>query len=80
MEIEFVADPIDNNQNNEAADGDANNDQIPEAPPVERFALPLTIVIEWKDQANDNYFASNNASCDGDGYRPVVFVSTLLYR
>ena len=60
MQIEFVADPINNNQNNKAADGDVNNDPIPEAPPVERFALAPAIAIEWKDQANDNYFASKN--------------------
>ena len=59
MQIEFVADPIDINQN-KATDGDVNNDPIPEAPPVERFALAPAIVIEWKDQANDNYFASKN--------------------
>ena len=46
MQIEFVADPINNNQNNKAADGDVNNDPIPEAPPVERFALAPAIVIE----------------------------------
>ena len=59
MQIEFVADPINNNQN-KAMDGDVNNDPIPEAPPVERFGLAPAIVIEWKDQANDNYFASKN--------------------
>ena len=39
---------------------DANNDPIPEAPPVERFPFAPAIVIEWKDQENDNYFASKN--------------------
>ena len=81
MEIEFVADPIDNNQNNEAADGDANNDHIPEAPPVERFALPLAIVIEWKDQANDNYFASNNSQGTPGVHASVTDIDPLcLFR
>ena len=85
IQIEFVADPINNNQNNKAADGDVNNDPIPEAPPVERFALAPAIVIEWKDQANDNYFASKNFQGTTGVHALVtdmdpLCVSTLLYQ
>ena len=81
MEIEFVADPIDSNQNNETADGDANNDPILEAPPVEKFALAPAIVIEWKDQENANYFASKNFQGTPGVHASVMDIDPLcLFR
>ena len=48
MEIEFVADPINSKQNNKTADGDANNDPIPEAHSVENLLLlqPLSLSVK----------------------------------